>query len=248
MASPYWNALKLLNQVAGELGLPQYTTVTGISDVQSVQLLALLNSAGNELQLYYPWEQFAKEWNFMTVANQGSFPLPDDWGYFTDQTQWDRTNHWPLLGPKSAQEWAWLKGALIAPMPRTRYRVQDNEFKIYPVPTTGSTPYNFVMEYIRKTWVVTDVAGVPTETDMITKDGDVLEYNPWLLNKYVKLKFYELKGFDTTGVQSDFMRVFNSLTGKDVGAPVLSLVRSSISPYLGPWSVPDGSWNVFPGP
>ena len=248
MASPYWNALKLLNQVAGELGLPQYTTVTGISDVQSVQLLALLNSAGNELQLYYPWEQFMKEWLFATVPDQGGYTLPDDWDYFIDQTQWDRTNHWPLLGPKSPQEWAWLKGGLIAAAPRTRYRVQDNEFKIWPVPATGSTPLNLALEYIRKNWVVTDQVGVPTETDMITKDGDVLEYNPWLLNKYVKLKFYELKGFDTTGVQSDFMRIFNSLTGKDVGAPILSLARQQTNQYIGPWSVPDGSWNVYGGP
>jgi len=66
-----------------------------------------------------------------------------------------------------------------------------------------------------------------------------------LLVKFVKFKFYELKGFQTTGVNADFLRVFNNLTGKDTGAKILSLSPKVTSQYLGPWSVPDGSWNVY---
>ena len=241
----YWTALQTLTQVAGELGLPAPPTITGLSDTQSVQLLALLNSAGNELMLYYPWEQFMEEWVWDTVDGQGDYPLPEDWNYFTNQTQWDRTNHWPLLGPKSAQEWAWLKGALVAQLPRMRFRVQDNMFKLWPVPGVGgdNTLHTMAMEYIKKNWII-DQSTV-TETTMIVNDGDLLRYNPWLLIKFVKFKFYELKGFNTTGVNADFMRVFNSLTGKDVGAKILSLSPRYTSPYIGPWSVPDGSWNVY---
>jgi hypothetical protein len=50
----YWTALQTVNQIAGELGLDQVATITGLSDVQSIQLLSLLNSAGNELGMYYP--------------------------------------------------------------------------------------------------------------------------------------------------------------------------------------------------
>ena len=239
----YWTALKVLNQVAGELGLPQVSTVTGLDNVQSVQLLSMLNSAGNELLLYYPWEQFHKEWVFDTVINQGGYELPTDWSYAIDQTQWDRTDHWPLIGPKSAQEWAWLKGGLLATAPRMRFRIVGSEFKLWPIPTTGTSPASFTIaqEYVSKNWVQTTNGDM---TDMIQYDNDVLWYDPWLLNKYVKFKFYELKGFDTSGVQGDFTRIFNTLTGKDVGAPVLTLARQPMSQYLGPWSVPDGSWNV----
>ena len=245
MAVGYWTAVDVLKQVAGELGLPRPATVTGIEDVQSVQLLALLNSAGNELMMYYPWAQFAKDWVFNTVVDQGDYPLPDDWLYFRDQTQWDRTDHWPLLGPKSPQEWAWLKGSLVAALPRQRFRVADNMFKIWPIPATGASPstVEMAMEYVKKNWVL-QPSDPPVEADMIVSDGDILQYNPWLLIKFVKFKFYELKGLPTTGVQADFMRIFNSLTGQDVGAEILSLAPRSISPYIGPWSVPDGSWNV----
>lgn len=243
MADKYWSALEVLKQVAGELGLPRPTTITGIEDVQSIQLLSLLNSAGNELQLYYPWEQFSKEWVFLNNAADGEYDLPDDWSYFRDQTQWDRTDHWPLLGPKSPQEWAWLKGSLVAALPRQRFRVADGKFKIWPVPDMAAPFATMAMEYVTRFWVQ---PVSPPNTDMILADGDILMYSPWLLIKFVKFKFYELKGLPTAGVQADFMRIFNSLTGKDVGAKILSLSPRQTSEYLGPWSVPDGSWNVGP--
>ena len=240
--SQYWTAIQVLTQTAGELGLPRPTTVTGLTDVQSIQLLAMLNSAGNELQLYYPWEQFLKELTFTTVIGQEEYALPDDLAYFTDQTQWDRTNHWPLLGPKSAQEWAWLKGALVAALPRQRYRIMNNKLMIWP---KAGVVANMAMEYVKKNWVLDVTSSV--ETDMIAHDGDQLLYNPWLLVKFVKFKFMELKGLPSKGAQSDFMRIFNSLTGKDTGGKILSLAPTVTSPYLGPWSVQDGSWNVGTG-
>jgi hypothetical protein len=238
MAYGYWTAYNVLKQVAGELGLPIPATVTGLSDVQSVQLLSLLNSAGNELMLYYPWEQFTQEFTITLVAAQTDYTLPTDLNYFTDQTQWDRTNHWPLLGPKSPQEWAWLKGALVASLPRMRYRIQDDLFKVFPPP---AGPATLAMEYTKNLWITLAAGG---EGSMIVADADILQYNPWLLIKFVKLKFYELKGFKTDGVTADFMRVFNSLTGKDVGAKILSLSPEYAPQFLGPWSIPDGSWSV----
>lgn len=244
MAQNYWTPLQILNQLAGELGLSQYTTVVNLSNEQSIQLLALLNAAGNELMLYYPWEQFKEEWTFTTVDNTGGYDLPSNWNYFVDQTQWDRTNHWPLLGPKSPQEWAWMKGGLLATAPRTRYRIRDNQLLIWPVPAVGHVPSTLAMEYVINNWLITDVGTGDTPGNMIMLDTDLIRYNPWLIMKYTKLKFYELKGFDTSSVQAEFMRVFNSLTGKDVGAPILSLSRSNTPQLIGTWSVPDGSWNI----
>jgi len=242
----YWTGLAILQQVAGELGLPIPTTLVGNADIQTVQLRSLLNSAGNELLLYYPWQQFRKEWTFNTVVDQGEYPLPDDWNYQLDQTQWDRTDHWPLIGPKSAQEWAWLKGGLLAAAPRLRYRIFDNKFALWPIPSTTTSPSVFELsqEYVRKYWVLSGDPNPIVPADMVTTDADIIQYEPWLVNKYLKLKFYQLKGFETSGVEQDFMRIFNSLTGKDVGAPVLTLAKQPMSRYLGPWSVPDGSWNV----
>jgi hypothetical protein len=123
-----------------------------------------------------------------------------------------------------------------------RYRIQQSKFKVFPVPPVGTTQ-SFYMEYISRYWVRATASTDP-DKDMITLDTDVLYYEPWLLVKYVKFKFYELKGFKTEGVRADFLRVFESLTGKDTGAEKLSLAPNFQTPYIGAWSIPDGSWNV----
>lgn len=241
----YWTAIQILTQLAGEIGLPRPTTIVSSTDVQSVQLLSALNSAGNDLVTLYPWEQFGKEWVFDTVQDQGSYDLPADWSYARDMTQWDRTNHWPLLGPKSPQEWAWLKGGLMATAPRMRFRVLDNKLQLWPVPAAGVdlsfSPYELAIEYIRSTWVQPAV-GDPQE--MVTLDGDTCLFNPWLLIKYTKVKWYQLKQFDSAKVEGDFASLFNRLTGKDVGAGVLSLAPGMPPQFLGPWNIPDGSWQT----
>jgi len=238
----YWTPLAILNQAAGELGLTQPATVVGLSDVQSIQLLSMLQSAGNELLLYYPWEQFAKRFDIALVAAQEDYNVPTDYAYFRDQTQWDSTNHWPLLGPKSAQEWAWLKNSFVATLPRMRYRIQGDKFKVFPVPPVGTTQ-SFYMEYISNYWVAASGSTTGSK-NLVSLDTDVVLYDPWLVIKFVKLKFYELKGFNTAGVRQDFMRVFESLTGKDTGAEKLSLAPQFQTPYIGAWSIPDGSWST----
>ena len=242
----YWNALDTLNQVAGEVGLPRMTTiVAGPDDQNSVQinqLLAALNSAGNEMLLYYPWEQFHREVEYQLVENQGRYDLPADWKYFIDQTQWDRTNHWPLLGPKSPAEWAWLKGGLLASFPRMRYRVMNNKLEFWPVPASNSE-FLMAMEYVTGNWVQTTGAPEP-DAAMVKADGDILWYHPWLLIKYTKLKWMTLKGFPADAAAADFKQMYDSLRGKDTGAQVLSMVPQRTPFFIGPWSVPDGNWNI----
>ncbi|TXH51658.1 MAG: hypothetical protein E6Q97_17890 [Desulfurellales bacterium] len=240
----YWNALKIIQQVAAELGLPQPVALPALGDVQSNQLVALLNSAGNELLMYYPWEQFVKHWNFVTVDGRESYAVPMDLAYFVDQTQWDSTNRKPLLGPKSPQEWAWLKSGTVATAPRMRYRIADNKLKLLPVP--GATPLAIDMEYMSCNWVA-PVDELGTQ-NMINIGTDIALYHPWMLVKFIKMKFYELKGFDTTSVRADFLRLFNSLTGKDKGGAKLSLSPQFPPMFIGPWSVPDGSWDVGVAP
>jgi len=243
----YWNALKIINQVAAQTGMTQVTTLVAPDDanaIQTQQFLAALNMAGSELLMYYPWEQFRREWVFFLQANIGSYDLPPGWAYFIDQTQWDRTNHWPLLGPKNAAEWAWLKGGLLASFPRMRFRVMKNKWEVFPIPESNSQ-FEMAMEYMVDLWVASGTSpdGLP-DKNMIDADGDVVCYNPWLAISYTKLKWMQLKGFDQTAAAGDFKRIFDSLTGKDVGAPVLSLVPRTTPFLIGPWSVPDGNWNV----
>lgn len=242
--------LEIIGQAMSELGLSKPVTVVDNSDVTATQFLALLTSAAAEMVNYYKWEQLQYEFLQTTVALQEAYELPADFLYMVDQSQWDRTNHWPLLGPKSAQEWQWLKGGMLSQGPRLRYRIRLTKLFIHPIPgeTQGTaTDFDLAMEYISGHYVLKSGGDESVRTDFsaeIVSDGDTIWMDKWLLSKYVKLKFWETKGFDTTAFRDDFLYLFNNATGRDKGAPVLSMTQKVYPILIGPWSVPDGSWPV----
>lgn len=238
----YWTALDIIKQTAGELGLPQPLTVVGLDDVQSTQLLALMHAACSELQNYYPWEQLVKQYSFTVTSGDDAYVLPDDFGYMIDQTQWNATSQEFLQGPRSAQEWGYLGNAAAAGIGILRFRIVEGHIKFRPTPTATA---DITLEYNSRFWVATPGSSpIVLYTDKVTLDTDIVALNPWLVVRFVKLKFYELKGLPTGGVNTDFMRIFQSLTGKDSGARVLSLNHSRGSNLLGPGSIPEGSWGV----
>ena len=155
----------VVQQSMVEMGLPKPNEVVTSQDATVQQMLALLNRAGNDMVLGFPWEQLIREWIITTEDGKSEYDMPSDWSYFIDQTQWDRTNHWPLLGPKTAQEWQWLKGGLLSSGPRLRYRVVAAKFEIWPVPSPSNTPVGdsnitgvfapgtLAMEYVADTWL-----------------------------------------------------------------------------------------------
>jgi len=234
-----WSALAIIKQVAAELGLPVPTTIVS-EDPQITQLVALLNSAGNELTLYYPWEQFIKFHTFTTSNGVDGYAVPTDWLYYIDQTQWTASGGMELIGPKSPQEWSRLKGGVSANT-GMRYRVFQGKIQLQPAPTATARTIN--IEYIKCNWVL-KTGGTASESTLATQDTDNVQFHPWLMAKFLKLKFYELKGFDTTAAKADFMRMFLTLTGKDKGAPILTLVPQISSGLIGPGSIPEGSWVV----
>lgn len=225
----------IINQIQGELGLPQST-----ADNTGEQLFSLLKSCGIELCLYYPWQQLNQTY---TVTLDGvtttGYQLPDDWLYFIDQTQWDGTNQWPLLGPINPQEWQWVTKGITTTGPRVRYRVRQDKLFVWPTNVT----YTLSMEYISRNWVAGGgySSGLTLPLPDNTNDYPILDW--FMLTKYAKLKFWETKGFDSKTYRNEFLTVFWNLTGKDVGAPILRLSRPNRMQYLGYQNLPDGNWN-----
>lgn len=231
-------ALTIVRQLCGELALTIPATLINPAEQNAFQLLYHLNLAGQELARI-PWEELIKEWAVPVVADQDNYDLPPDWNYFLDQTQWDRTNHWPILGPRSAREWQWLKGGLLSAGPRLRYRVKMGKFFLHPAP--GSV-LDLRMEYISTDWVI----GASGTQRVVLVDGDVPIFDSWLISRLTKLKFLQTKGLDTKAASTDFQTLFDSLIGKDVGAPVIDLAGRPSTILIGPQNVADGSWNVTP--
>ena len=242
--------LWIVQQAMVEMGLNKPAEAITSQDVTVQQMLAMLNRAGNDMVLGYPWEHLTKEYVFntstATEAPDGKtfqVGLPTDWSYFLDQTQWDRTNHWPLLGPKTAQEWQWLKGGLLSSGPRIRYRVVGGKLELFP---TDSMESEIAMEYVSDGWVK-DSQIANTFYNMPHSDQDLVMFDPWVISAYLKLKFWEAKGLDTTAYAKDFVGVWEARIGKSKGAPVLTLAPRARTMLIGINNIPDGSWNVGNG-
>lgn len=232
------NTLTIIQQVMGELGLGVPSSITSI-DTNVTQMVALLNACGTELSTYFPWQELVKEWQVPIVVGQEWVPLPTDYFYFVDRTQWDRTNHWPLLGPRTASEWQWLKGGLLSTGPRMRYRVYQNKFYMFPAPAAGQ---DLRMEYISANWANGTSGGVP----VVSSDSDEPVFDMWLLGRFVKLKWMETKGLNTMAAATAFQNMFDSITGKDMGAPTINLSGKAASNLININNIPDGSWQVTP--
>jgi len=241
--------LWVVQQAMVEMGLPKPAEVVTSQDATVQQMLALLNRAGTDMVIGFPWEQLIKEWIITTEDGVAEYDMPSDWSYFIDQTQWDRTNHWPLLGPKTAQEWQWLKGGLLSSGPRLRYRVVSAKFEIWPVPSPSAgvfTPGTLAMEYVADTWLK-DVNQANTYYASVQSDTDILLLDPWVMTAYLKLKYWEAKGLNTAAYMKDFLGTWEAKIGKNKGAPMLTLAPRARTMLIGINNIPDGSWNVGNG-
>lgn len=234
------NALQVAQQAAMELGLPVPTELVTSQEQTSIQLLGLLQAAGNELVMYFDWQFLLKTHVITSVADQGAYAAPTDYARMINQTLWDYNNRRPAYGPVSPQGWQTLTNALISVGPFVRYRIAQGKVEFLPVPKDAGLIYDY--QYISNGWVQ-DWQNPTVVKNFITNDLDVPFFDFWLIVKFLKLKMWQAKGLDTETLASDFSRVFDALTGHDHGAPVLGLANTYKTPWLNMMNVPDGNWN-----
>lgn len=235
------NALQIAKQAAMELGLPVPTELVTSQEQSSIQMLGLLNAAGNELLNIFEWQFLLKTFILNTVAGLGKYDIPSDVSRIINQTMWDYGNRRPAYGPVSPQGWQVLTNALISVGPFARYRVVDNSIEILPIP--GQSNHVFDFQYISNGWVH-NYLDPAQYTSFILNDLDTPLFDFWLMVKLLKVKLWQAKGLDVSAYLSDFMRTLDALTGMDHGAPVLGLANTFKTPWLTTWNVPDGSWNT----
>jgi hypothetical protein len=106
------------------------------------------------------------------------------------------------------------------------FREAQNQFWIYPTDTLAGTNINY--EYIRRTWLYNGA----TFKDVATESGDIVEFEPILMVRYLKWKFLAARGFATEEAKADFMASLNIWLGKGTSGRILNMARSSRSSPL----------------
>lgn len=168
---------------------------------------------------------------------QVQYPLPSDWKKQIPQTEWDRTNRWPLLGPQSAQGWQSFKSGIVYAGPRERFRLLGNTIALNPPPPNGIV---LAFEYISNAFVI--AADGVTFKSSFTADDDTCVFDDSLMVEGLKVAFKQAKGLDVTFELSRFNGLIEKCKAQDRSAPKLSLSPADISILLTTQNVPDGNW------
>lgn len=171
--------------------------------------------------------------NGAIVLAQVAYDLPFDFEAITDRTQWDKTKHWEALGPEDAQQWQWLKSGYISTGPRIRWRILDNQFQIWPPMNTNEY---LGWEYKSKGWARSATGAIKNS---FTVDSDTTVLDDRIMVLYTKLKYFQIKSFDTTALMQDYQRYLSVAKANDKGAPNLSFAPYPSKVLIGYANIPD---------
>lgn len=245
--SRYETAADIINGAASECGLIAVTDPYASNDSSFIQLRTLLSSGGQEMLVLHQWQKLVKRYQFTTVVppDTGNYDMPADLAYMIDQTGWTPTNGGaglPLGGPLSEQDWTYLVNTNLANATiYVSFKIANEQLQVLPQPPPNGVIINF--EYISRWWVADPSTTVGTKTAP-TQATDVVLYEPVLIKKFLKLRFLEAKGFDTTAAVGQFLTMFNAWTGRDTTAQVLNMARSRFFPYLGYRNIPETNYGL----
>jgi len=209
------------NTVAGSnviTGIPSTVGITpqfGVNGPGTTPFAQVTSVGANQVTLNMPMTETltGASFQFSRVA----YDLPSDWLSEIPQTEWDRTNRWPLLGPQSPQDWQSFKSGIVYAGPRQRFRIQENQILINPPPPNGLL---FSLEYISNGWVINSVN---QRLPRFTNDTDTAIFPDSLLITGLKAQFKAAKGLDGTFDLAEFRVMLDTIKAQDKSAPKLSL-------------------------
>lgn len=221
------NTYDLLN-VGNVTGLNNNYSVVGTNVPQDTYVESVSGSTVTVSQL-----ASASSIGGTVTFSQTKYDLPTDFETITDNTHWDKTKHWQMLGPEDAQQWQWLKSGYISTGPRIRWRILGNQFQIWP-------PYNtqeyLGFEYRSKGWARSATGAVKNS---FTADTDTTVLDDTVLVLATKLKYFQIKSFDTTALMQDYMRYLNVAKANDKGSATLSFAPYPSKVLIGYANIPD---------
>jgi hypothetical protein len=168
------------------------------------------------------------------------FSPPADFDRLIDRTQWDKSKHWEMLGPSTPQQQEWLRSGYISTGPRIRYWMKGGYFQIWP--PLGSEE-SLAFEYLSKYWVLaTGVTSISKQAFSV--DTDTCIFPDALMESLIKLKYFQIKGFDTTSMQIEYNAQLDIAKANDAGSPTLSM-NPRISQVLIGWeNLPDSGYGT----
>jgi hypothetical protein len=228
----------IVQNVAQLVSFPTPSDPAGDQDPAVIQMVQAVNRAGADLIAMYDWQEQTRLYSMQIVATgpgvvEQAYDLPEDFYEWIDETQWNATNRWPAIGPVTPQQWQQLITLQVLPTLSFYWQVRQNRLYILSPPTTEQTLTFF---YQSLAWVRDADLNQELYKNRATKNGDIILLDPQLVTLYAWVKWLEMKDLDSSAAMRDFQIAYENRAGREKGAPVLSMVRMGLFPYINPMS------------
>lgn len=217
---------------------------------QSIVVATRLESVQSATQITMDQPATGTETGIPLTFSQDTYPEPTDFDRFINQTWWDRTNRWALMGPDSPQVDQWHRSGIVTIGPRRHFRQIGynglmglpgpiNCYRIWPPPGSADTPINLVYEYISKNCVLS-ATGTPQPTFLADTDIPILDENIFILG--AKWRLWQIKGFDYAALQGEYQDYVDRKYGNDGGAKTLNMAGRRANYLLSSGNTQDGNY------
>jgi len=229
----YQTLSSIVRDVAVQVGIPRPEDPAGSEDPAVQQMVAAVNMAAQDMFNLYDWQQLVKKYEIEIEADEPgqrekSFDLPADFWAFIDQTQWNKDTRLPAIGPISPQMWMQINVRMPMVVLTFLWQIRDDKLWIQSPPEKAQT---LTFMYISRGWC-RDAEDPAQFKRVVDKNSDLILFDPYLMTLLTRVKWLDMKGFDSSKAMQDFRMNYEIRKGKREGAPVLSTTTGGGLPLL----------------
>lgn len=205
-------------------GIPQDTFLSSVSAGPATGVLSRAATASGTVTLTF---------------SQIRYAFPTDFDRIVDDTQWDKSQNWPVYGPETGQQWQWLKSGFVASTPIYRFRQLGSLFQVWP-PLNVNDYVGF--EYISNFWVAV-TASTTLSKAAFTVDTDTCVFPDRLMITGLKYRFAEAQGMARAqAYQADWTRQLSIAKASDAGSKTLNMAPQLSRTLLNYSNIPDSGY------
>lgn len=165
--------------------------------------------------------------NISLSFGQKAYDLPSDFAYFLNQTFWDGSYRWQLLGPLEAQEKQVLRWGISPVGPRRRFWVLQDKIWLDPTPSTSGDiiAYDYYSTNWCKSATTTPQSIWQADTDTYLLDEDAFIQG-------MKWRYLRAKGLDYSQEKVLYDEVISRILSRNGGARTLPINSMNMDYHL----------------
>jgi hypothetical protein len=212
--------LSICQAVSSELLYDAPQTIIGNQDANAILLKAFASSTCKELIRDHQWQALKRTYTFTTSVGVDAYDLPSDIRAPLNLTFWNRSEKTPVQASSSI-EWQALQSGVLLSGIRYNMVFEQNQLKIYPVPSYEMT---IAFNYYSNAFAEDGTTG--TAKSDFTLDTDVCRLDGDLIVRGVKVKLAQRFGLPWGTFQADYDSAIEQLQDIDEPRGIIDLSGS----------------------